>query len=245
MSIQKNNIYKTYQSTHPCHSESRLGYEGSYRYFKTNFLTFLPQDKHAKILDIGCGAGHFIKFLQQEGYTDYIGVDISEEQVEFCKRHVTKNVNLIKDLRTYLQKNREEFDFILMNDVIEHISKEEIIETLSLVYDSLKKNSIVIIRTVNLKNRWGMAVRYMDFTHTAGFTEESIRQIMLIAGFKNVSLVSEIHPVHDIKSFIRVSMKKLFEFVYRLEYIASFGAFNPMLSNMIIAVGAKSNHDEK
>ena len=126
-----------------------------------------------------------------------------------------------------------------MNDVIEHIEKEEIIDTLSLVLASLKKNGAVVIRTVNLKNRWGMAVRYIDITHTIGFTEESIKQVMLIAGFRNVSLVSEIHPVYDIKSFIRVFLKRLFEFVYRLEYIASFGAFNPMLSNMLIAVGKK------
>ena len=146
---------------------------------------------------------------------------------------------MINNLQSFLKENKNSFDFILMNDVIEHIEKEEIIDTLSLVLASLKKNGAVVIRTVNLKNRWGMAVRYIDITHTIGFTEESIKQVMLIAGFRNVSLVSEIHPVYDIKSFIRVFLKRLFEFVYRLEYIASFGAFNPMLSNMLIAVGKK------
>ena len=56
-----------------------------------------------------------------------------------------------------------------------------------------------------------MAVRYMDFTHTTGFTQESIKQVMQVAGFKNITLVSEKHPVHDIKSFVRVSLKYFFE----------------------------------
>lgn len=235
----KNKAYNSYLSTHPFYSSNSFNLDGSFRFFNTNYLKFLPSEKAARILDIGCGTGDFLSYLNSNNYTNYLGIDISKEQIDHCKIHVTKKVQLINNLNVFLGENKNSFDFILMNDVIEHIEKEEIIDTLSLVLASLKENGVVVIRTVNLKNRWGMAVRYMDFTHTVGFTEESIRQVMLTTGFKNVSLASEIHPVHDIKSFVRISLKRLFEFVYRLEYIASFGAFNPMLSNMLIAIGRK------
>ena len=239
--IMKNKVYNSYLTTHPFYSCDPLNLDLSFRIFNANYLKFLPVDKTARILDIGCGIGHFLAYVKSNNYNNFLGVDISKEQIDHCKKNVTKKVQLINNLNAFLKENKNLFGFILMNDVIEHVQKEEIIETLSLVLASLKKDGKVLIRTVNLKNRWGMAVRYMDFTHTTGFTEESIRQVMLTAGFKNISLVPEIHPVYDIKSFIRVFLKRIFEFIYRLEYIASFGAFNPMLSNMLIAVGTKSN----
>ena len=235
----KNKVYNGYLLTHPFYSSNSFNLDGSFRFFNTNYLKFLPSEKTARILDIGCGTGDFLSYLNSNNYTNSLGIDISKEQIDHCRIHVTKKVQLINNLDAFLKENKNSFDFILMNDIIEHIEKEEVIDTLSLVLASLKENGVVVIRTVNLKNRWGMAVRYMDFTHTTGFTQESIKQVMLTAGFKNVSLVSEIHPVYDIKSFIRISLKRLFEFIYRLEYIASFGAFTPMLSNMLIAVGKK------
>ncbi|MDO8659803.1 MAG: class I SAM-dependent methyltransferase [Candidatus Parcubacteria bacterium] len=243
--MSNKNLYDNYLTAHPFYSSDSLNLGGSFRFFNKNYLKFLPASKTARILDIGCGLGHFLAYVKSNNYSDFLGVDIGKEQIDHCIKHVTKKVKLITNLNAFLKENRDSFDFILMNDVIEHIEKEEVIDTLSLVLASLKKDGMVVIRTVNLKNRWGMAVRYMDFTHTAGFTEESIRQVMLTAGFRNILLVSETHPIYDIKSFIRISLKRLFEFVYRLEYIASFGAFNPMLSNMLIAVGTNSSHDEK
>lgn len=241
----KNKVYDNYLTAHPFYSSDSLNLDGSFRFFRSNYLKFLPVNKAAGILDIGCGLGHFLAYVKNNNYNNFMGIDISKEQIDHCKKHVTKKVQLINNLSTFLKENNNSFDFILMNDVIEHIEKEEIIDTLSLVLASLKKNGVVVIRTVNLKNRWGMAVRYIDITHTIGFTQESMMQVMLLAGFKNVSLVNEKHPIYDIKSFVRISLKWLFEFVYRLEYIASFGAFNPMLSNMLIVVGVKTDHDEK
>lgn len=235
----RNKVYSKYLTTHPFYSSVPLHTDGSFRFFEKNYLPFLPDEKQAKILDIGCGTGDFLAYVQKKRYKNFLGVDISKEQINFCKQHITQNVKLIDTLGEFLKKNKNSFDFILMNDIIEHIEKEQVIDTLSLVLASLKKNGVVVIRTVNLKNRWGMAVRYMDFTHTVGFTEESIKQVMLIAGFKHVALVEEKHPIHDIKSLIRVGMKYFFECIYRLEYVASFGAFNPMLSNMLITVGKK------
>lgn len=235
----RNKVFDNYLTTHPTYLFNPLSLDLSFRIFNANYLKFLPTDKTARILDIGCGTGHFLAYVKSMNYSNFLGVDIGKEQIDHCKKHITKNVLLIKNLNDFLKENKNSFDFILMNDVIEHIDRDEILDTLSFILASLKKNGAVVIRTVNLKNRWGMAVRYMDFTHTVGFTEESLRQVMLTAGFKNVLLVAETHPVYDLKSFTRVCLKQLFEFIYRLEYIASFGAFNPMLSNMLNAVGVK------
>src|SRR4051812_43231134 len=41
----------------------------------------LPKDKNAMILDIGCGDGNFVYWMQQAGYTNAHGIDLSAEQV--------------------------------------------------------------------------------------------------------------------------------------------------------------------
>lgn len=236
----KNRMYEKYLTTHPFYANKKTDPIGSFRFFDQNYLRFIPLDKNARILDVGSGTGDFLAYLKSKEYKNFLGVDIAEEQVDFCKKYVTKNVSLITNLSVFLKSKKNTFDFILMNDIIEHIEKDQVITILSLVKESLTADGTVLIRTVNLKNRWGMAVRYMDFTHTVGFTEESLRQIMLTSGFKKTVFIQEIHPIHDLKSFVRVILKSFFEFFYRLEYIASFGDFHPMLSNMLIAIGKKA-----
>lgn len=235
-----NFIYNNYQSSHPCHSRPKYYSPQDDRYFEANFFTFLPKDKNAHILDIGCGAGYFLQYLEFKGYTDYIGVDVSKEQIDFCKsKHLKGKVILISDLIKYLRANKNKFDFILMNDVIEHLQKEKIIDVLSYVHDSLVNDGVIVIKTANLKNRWGSSVRFMDFTHTTGFTEESLAQVLYLSGFRNQKQMTEIHPIYDVKSFVRVGLKSLLEIWYRLEYLASFGDFRVNLSNMLIVSANK------
>src|SRR5262249_16540690 len=60
--------------------------------FRAYFQHLLPEDKGAKILDIGCGYGPFLYFLQKEGYRNICGVDISPEQVEAARQLGIDNV---------------------------------------------------------------------------------------------------------------------------------------------------------
>ena len=57
----------------------------------------LPQDKSAKILDIGCGMGQMLHALRVLGYENVYGVDISDEAVEHC-RALGLNVEKVIDL---------------------------------------------------------------------------------------------------------------------------------------------------
>lgn len=41
--------------------------------------------REAKILDIGCGSGQFAQFLEDKGYTQYEGVDFSQQAIEMAR----------------------------------------------------------------------------------------------------------------------------------------------------------------
>ncbi|MBK8637485.1 MAG: class I SAM-dependent methyltransferase [Chromatiaceae bacterium] len=46
------------------------------------FKACLPTDRSAAILDVGCGHGNFLFMLEQLGYRNLEGVDMSSEQLE-------------------------------------------------------------------------------------------------------------------------------------------------------------------
>lgn len=57
-----------------------------YKYFRKNYLSYFPNDKRCKVLDVGCGFGNYILAAKACGYQNVEGVDGSKEIVSFCHR---------------------------------------------------------------------------------------------------------------------------------------------------------------
>lgn len=144
-------------------------------------------DKNVKILDLGCRMGHFLNFLEIESYTNYLGVDISEENIEFCKKN---GFNVDKgDIFDFLKKSPDTYDAIIMNDIIEHLEKIEIVNLLKIIFQKLNNGGRLIIKAPNASNPiMASSTRYIDFTHEVLFTEESLSQVLRISGFTHVSI---------------------------------------------------------
>lgn len=173
----------------------------------------LPEDITSKILDIGCGMGHFLYYISSKGYINCYGIDISPQQVDFVKKNITDKVE-VADAFQHLQINRK-YEMIVVNDVIEHISKQKIIEFLALIKNSLNKDGILLIKTDNMSNPLGLRNRYMDITHEIGFTEHSLYEILNCVGFNEIS-IREAEFLPNLKTKIlrrssQVALKKLYE----------------------------------
>jgi 2-polyprenyl-3-methyl-5-hydroxy-6-metoxy-1,4-benzoquinol methylase len=48
-----------------------------------NIIDNLPKNKNAKILDMGCGFGMYLKHIKSLGYKNIKGVEIGNEQNQF------------------------------------------------------------------------------------------------------------------------------------------------------------------
>ncbi len=195
----RDRIYKNYLASifrkNGCQSIAEE-YEMHYRYFRKNYLPFMPLDKSARILDAGCGLGHFLNAAIKLRHKNTVGVDISEELVEICKMHGLPAIK--SDIADYLRENRRSFDAIVLNDVIEHLSKEEIILTLDLVYEALKPGGVLLVKTLNMNNPFTAAAgRYIDFTHEVGFTESSLREIIHITNFCDIKIIGTDIYIYD------------------------------------------------
>lgn len=182
----KKTLYSHYISTHfgKIHG-TNMGFPLHYRYFRKNYLKHLPDDKNAKIVDLGCGMGHFLNFLAKESYKNYIGIDVSEENIEFCRKN---NLNVVLgDIFEFLNETNQTYDVIIMNDIIEHLEKSEIILLLQLIFKALHHDGRLIIKAPNAANPiMASSSRYADFTHELLFTEESLSQVLRISGFSQI-----------------------------------------------------------
>lgn len=159
-------------------------------YFRKNYQQYLPSDKSAKILDVGCGRGEFLQLLIENGYVNFLGIDIGESCIEYCRKNITSNVKLINNLQSFLRKNENAYQLITMFDVIEHFTKEEILELIPLLKGSLTKGGYLIVQTINEANLFTLH-RYGDLTHEVGFNEFSLAQLARLVEFSEY----KIHPL--------------------------------------------------
>ena len=180
-------------------------YDNSAREFELHFGRFMPSAKDAPILDIGCGTGHFLYYLKKRGCLNFLGIDISESQVQFCRERITPNVQHA-DVFEFLSDRKGTYAVISSSDVIEHMPKEQVIPFLKLIYQALNPGGVLLLKLPNMSNPFSLDSRYRDFTHECGFTEESIYQVLYMAGFRTISL----YPSHVFGNSLKARLNRIF-----------------------------------
>lgn len=188
--ISRQAIYRNYVSLGFGAMNSQ-GYDRISKAYALNYDGLIRGAKDSAVLDIGCGMGHFLHYLKSRGFENLCGVDIGKEQVEYCRRNAGVNALLVDDIFRFLDSKKSCYDFVALNDVLEHFSKDEITRLLSAILVSLREKGRVIIKTPNMGSIFAPASFYIDFTHETGFSEISLPQVLKAAGFKSVGCRAE------------------------------------------------------
>jgi 2-polyprenyl-3-methyl-5-hydroxy-6-metoxy-1,4-benzoquinol methylase len=144
---------------------------------------WLPADKNASCLDLACGPGNFLFFLQEAGYRDLNGIDLSPEQVQQAKRVCPQANILLGDLSEFLKAHPARFDLVSGLDIIEHLKKDEILGFLDDVHRALKPGGILILQTPNAASPFFGDVAHGDFTHEWFFAPDGLKRILNMTGF--------------------------------------------------------------
>lgn len=158
--------------------------------FPRYLYPILPADRGARIIDIGCGFGQTLTALRGIGYTNLRGIDISVEAIEHCQ-HQGLDVRSIENLKGYCLEASEKFRLILMSHVLEHIPKDEIIDTLRAVRERLMEEDggALFLAVPNAQSPTGCYWAYEDFTHTTLFTAGSLLYVLRAAGFSEIQFL--------------------------------------------------------
>ncbi len=207
---------------------------------RQRFLHLLPTSKDAAILDLGCGYGKFLYFLQNEGYTETRGIDLNPQQLEVARSLGVRNVECCEAMK-FLGNSAGQFDFISAIDVLEHVRKDHVLEFLDLVHAALRPGGRFLCQVPNLAAFY-KPVYFMDFSHETPFTASSLKQVLQLADFENVRIFSMGPVAHGVKSAIRCLLWKAVTASLRLIQTIEGGPPDPLdaiYTAAILAAGDK------
>jgi len=209
-------------------------------FYRRNYSPLMRDLPEGPILDIGCGLGDFLVFCGQGLERRAVGIDLDAENAAVCQAAKLDAVQA--EARDFLARP-DTYAGIVLNDVIEHVAKDQIIPLLSLMHQRLVPGGRVILKTPNMANPLiAGRNRYIDITHQVGFTEESLIQVLEQAGFDDI-LVAPVdiyvtaNPIANLGGRV---LSAIMYAVWRLGYKVQGVPKVRVLTKGIMAVGTRS-----
>lgn len=210
-------LYEAYAS----HHAGRSGTAAVRLAYRRHIRPALPPARSGSVLDIGCGQGELVRLLLADGY-DATGVNVSPEQVAMANAAGLDQVSL-GDYRDQLEAQTGQVAAVTATDLLEHLTKAEVIQTFDAVAAALVPGGVFVARVPNAVSPLGGHTRYGDFTHETWFTARSIRQLATAAGFGSVSVRHCPPPVHGLMSGARAVVWTSISAFIRLALAAETG----------------------
>jgi cyclopropane fatty-acyl-phospholipid synthase-like methyltransferase len=135
-------------------------------------------------LEIGCGTGQFLLYLQRKGLDDLAGVDLDPNLEAVLPSEIKDRVTF-GDVRDFLAARPDQrFDRIVLLDVLEHFPPEEGARLLGGLKTRLCPGGRVLVKVPNAASPWGLNFQHGDLTHMTAYNALSLRQLAAQAGMR-------------------------------------------------------------
>jgi SAM-dependent methyltransferase len=140
---------------------------------------FAPKQR---VLELGCGVGLFLAYLQRMGAGETVGVEMDAKALDYMPPEIAASVHTTT-FEDFLNGYRgPAFDRIVLLDVFEHFSPGEGVALLERLKAILTDAGRIVLRVPNLASPWGLQFQYNDLSHKAGYGPGNLRQLGLAAG---------------------------------------------------------------
>lgn len=149
------------------------------------------------VLDFGCGDCGFFDSLK--GMNQLIGCEINKEKIRIAKNKGYKIYTSIKQIK-------EKFDFIVLNEVIEHLNLEETKEFFRDVKRIVKEKTKLIISTPNPNELYTRLEE--DPEHKKLYTVKELENIGKQNNFRKIKVIKHHIRVNPIKILRNISKRK-------------------------------------
>lgn len=206
--------------------------------FNYYFTGLLPNLKSSSILEIGCGDGNFVYYLQYIGYKDVQGIDLSEEEIQTGKNLGIPGLELV-ELNAYLTRFENKFDCIIARDVVEHLTRQEAFDALGKVLKALKPGGTFIMQVPNGEGINYTTIFFGDYTHETAYSWRSVNQVFLNIGFKDIRSFPVNPYAVGLKGKIRAGLWKFKIMKKRFWKMIEFGSSEGIFTANLIAIGRK------
>ncbi|MBS1773717.1 MAG: methyltransferase domain-containing protein [Bacteroidetes bacterium] len=165
-----------------------------------NDLATLPAG--AKVLDVGCGTGHFADFIAQKGF-DVVGLEPAKNMISIA-RELFPKITFVEGISAKIPYPDNSFDYILAIEVFRYLDKADNEASFKEFHRVLKPGGKILVTQVSrnasdyyyqyyhltnvFKRMFGKQLHYCYFTNTQEQTE-----MVKNAGFKNINVFGRMH----------------------------------------------------
>mgnify|MGYP002779506613 CR=1 FL=1 len=157
-----------------------------------------------KIMDIGCGAGVFLKMAERNGWEQCVGIDANERYSDIYTS--ASGIQFINGTFERLDPSvlGNEYDVISMWSVLEHLY--DMHATLEQIREMLKPEGLLFILVPNVES---LATRLMrersptfGWKHLSHFSPRSLTRLMEEHGLKKLFHETVITEIDNVKSYL-------------------------------------------
>ncbi len=181
---------------------------------RADYVSRLPSDSKARILELGCGDGATVALaLQQEKCCEYVGIEMFRPMAEIAADRISKvHVGNVDEVDLPYDANY--FDALIMSEVLEHLIDPE--TTLKRLVRLVRPGGMIFASSPNIAH-WRIIrslidgkFEYtesgaMDRTHLKWFTPSSYARM-----FRNSGVAVEyVGPISPLKGRQRIFAKFL------------------------------------
>jgi 2-polyprenyl-3-methyl-5-hydroxy-6-metoxy-1,4-benzoquinol methylase len=214
------------------------GFTSFTAYYRANYLGHMPADKQARILVISCGPGYLVKMLRDCGYSSVLGIDSDAAKVEVARRHQLPCE--VARAFEFLADKQAEYDVIIPEQELNHLTLDETVEFLALCRRSLRPGGRVVVYAMNGANPMvGSENLAHNIDHFYNVTEYSLGQILQLAGFQQVRTfalqlyVFWKNPLNYVGLAVTATLEAIFRIMFML-----YGKKVKILSKKVAAVAS-------
>jgi 2-polyprenyl-3-methyl-5-hydroxy-6-metoxy-1,4-benzoquinol methylase len=151
---------------------------------KVNLINTITKNKKGRLLDYGCGTGHFLHAITKNGWKT-VGLE-PDKDARNLARQQTPNSKIYKSLYN-IETSEKKFNIITLWHVLEHI--HDLNDTLQTLKSRLKQKGKLVVAVPNIssldaqlyKQHWAA---YDVPRHLYHFNQEAMKTLMLKHGMK-------------------------------------------------------------
>lgn len=200
-----------------------------------------PEDRSARVLDLGCGDGALLRAAEAAGYRDLRGVDGAPGLVERAHELGSSFVEQGDLLETLRKSASATYDVVIAFDVLEHLEGEEQMQLADEAFRVLSQGGRLLVHVPNGESPFVGSVLFADATHVTAFTATSLRQILGAAGFSGLRLVEDRPVVHGARSAVRHVLWRMIRGLIRALVAIETGSrgADSVFSRNLLAVASK------
>ncbi len=174
--LSSKNLHKLYEEIIDSSATQKISKQSEHRSLFLNiWLDILAFTKSGQVLDIGCGWGEFLQIGLSLGFKCY-GYEFDQKKYPVLKSLGVKMLD-------QLDKSNKKYDFILANQVLEHVTDPVfLVRTCRNILSDKGRLLIAVPNCSNLGKKITKTLNPLE--HINYFTPKSLRTLLVNAGFK-------------------------------------------------------------